>query len=119
MKKIKILDTVDSLKATARLSIMSAQKIDMFGKTFTNYVDKEIDYNIEGFVFAKESCEIIEVDDRPILSGEPPEPGAYYELSNDKEEWTEPCLIIYYYKDAAYPYRNLYDIYRYARKVEL
>jgi len=119
MKKIKILDTLESVKVTARHCGIKPQMVYMFGKTYDEFLKYESTYNIDGWEFAKESCEIIEIDDRPILSGEPPEPGAYYELSNDKEEWTEPCLIIYYYKDAAYPYRNLYDIYRYARKVEL
>jgi hypothetical protein len=119
MEKIKIIDTLESVKATAPYGVGSAV-VKMFGNTYNDndFEVKEDFYVIKGWRFAKESCEIIEDDDRPILEGEPPEL-AYYELSDDKEEWTPPCLIICYDKDAAYPYRNLYDIYKYARKVEL
>lgn len=117
MKKIKILDTKESIKATAKHGPLTNIKLDMFGKTFEKYVEYEVSYDVCGYTFAKESCEII--DDRPILSGEPPEL-AYYELSNGKINWTqEAYLIIGYDKGSSNFYYNGDEWYAFARKVEL
>lgn len=121
MKKIKILDTLESIKATAEMFGVGVNKAKMFGNTYCQFefTPEKYGYNIEGLCFRKESCEIIEVDDRPILSGDQPE-FAYYELSDDKEHWTqEAYLILGYDKAAPDPYFNGEEWYAYARKVEL
>lgn len=119
MKRIKILDTNESIKATATVYGVGSNAARMFGNTYEEKAFKEHDdkYVINGYSFAKESCEII--DDRLILSGEAPEL-AYYELSDDKVNWTqEAYLILGYDKLAPDSYYNGDEWYSYARKVEL
>lgn len=121
MKKIKILDDLESMRATALLYDINYTMFDMFGYIYNEdrFSENNGNYIIDGYSFAKESCEIIEIDDRPILSGEQPE-FAYYELSDDKEHWTQEAYLILGYDEAAPdPYFNGEEWYAYARKVEL